>query len=398
VWSGRHVVVGVSGGIACYKSCYLVRRLTEAGARVDVVLTLGAAEFVRPVTFEALSGRPVLTSLWEPGRALAHVRLGQEADLLIVAPATAHLIARMANGLADELLTSVLLAATRPVLLAPAMNDVMFAAPATQRNLGLLRERGIAIVGPEVGPLAEGPSDQAGRMSEPDTILHHAARLLKRGGRLTGKHVVVTAGPTREGLDPVRVLTNPSSGKMGFHLAQAAWHRGATVHLIAGPSAVAPPVGPTLQRIETTEALERAVGTALPGADVLIMAAAPADYRPSQKLEGKRPRAEGAVTIDLEPTTDILVATRALRRPGSLIVGFALETGGAETKALDKLARKDLDLIVVNDALDPDAGFEVDTNRVIILDRDGGRWEVPLAGKDVIAEQILDRVEARLGA
>ena len=398
MWSGRHVVVGVSGGIACYKSCYLVRRLTEAGARVDVVLTPGAAEFVRPVTFEALSGRPVLTSLWEPGRALAHVRLGQEADLLIVAPATAHLIARMANGLADELLTSVLLAATRPVLLAPAMNDVMFAAPATQRNLGLLRERGIAIVGPEVGPLAEGPSDQAGRMSEPDTILHHAARLLKRGGRLTGKHVVVTAGPTREGLDPVRVLTNPSSGKMGFHLAQAAWHRGATVHLIAGPSAVAPPVGPTLQRIETTEALERAVGTALPGADVLIMAAAPADYRPSQKLEGKRPRAEGAVTIDLEPTTDILVATRALRRPGSLIVGFALETGGAETKALDKLARKDLDLIVVNDALDPDAGFEVDTNRVIILDRDGGRWEVPLAGKDVIAEQILDRVEARLGA
>jgi phosphopantothenoylcysteine decarboxylase/phosphopantothenate--cysteine ligase len=398
VWAGRHVVVGVSGGIACYKSCYLVRRLTEAGARVDVVLTPGAAEFVRPVTFEALSGRPVLTSLWEPGRALAHVRLGQEADLLIIAPATAHLIARMANGLADELLTSVLLAATRPVLLAPAMNDVMFAAPATQRNLGLLRERGIAIVGPEVGPLAEGPSDQAGRMSEPDTILHHAARLLKRGGRLTGKHVVVTAGPTREGLDPVRVLTNPSSGKMGFHLAQAAWHRGATVHLIAGPSAVHPPVGPTLQRIETTEELERAVGTALPGADVLIMAAAPADYRPSQKLEGKRPRAEGAVTIDLEPTTDILVATRALRRPGSLVVGFALETGGAETKARDKLARKDLDLIVVNDALDPDAGFEVDTNRVIILDRDGGRWEVPLAGKDVIAGQILDRVEARLGA
>jgi len=398
VWSGRHVVVGVSGGIACYKSCYLVRRLTEAGARVDVVLTPGAAEFVRPVTFEALSGRPVLTSLWEPGRALAHVRLGQEADLLIVAPATAHLIARMANGLADELLTSVLLAATRPILLAPAMNDVMFAAPATQWNLGLLRERGIAIVGPEVGPLAEGPSDQAGRMSEPDTILHHAARLLKRGSRLTGKHVVVTAGPTREGLDPVRVLTNPSSGKMGFHLAQAAWHRGATVHLIAGPSTIGPPVGPTLQRIETTEELERAVGTALPGADVLIMAAAPADYRPSQKLEGKRPRAEGAVTIDLEPTTDILLATRALRRPGSLIVGFALETGGAETKARDKLVRKDLDLIVVNDALDPDAGFEVDTNRVTILDRDGGRWEVPLAGKDVIAEHILDRVEARLGA
>ena len=398
MWSGRHVVVGVSGGIACYKSCYLVRRLTEAGARVDVVLTPGAAEFVRPVTFEALSGRPVLTSLWEPGRALAHVRLGQEADLLIVAPATAHLIARMANGLADELLTSVLLAATKPVLLAPAMNDAMYAAPATQRNLSLLRERGIATVGPEVGPLAEGPSDQAGRMSEPVTILHHAARLLRRGGRLAGKHVVVTAGPTREGLDPVRVLTNASSGKMGFHLAQAAWYRGATVHLIAGPSAVDPPVGPTLQRIDTTEELERAVGTALPGADVLIMAAAPADFRPSQKLEGKRPRAGGAVTLDLEPTTDILMATHALRRPGSLVVGFALETGTAETKAREKLTRKDLDLIVVNDALEPDAGFEVDTNRVTILDRDGGRWEIPLAGKDEIAERILDRVEARLGA
>jgi phosphopantothenoylcysteine decarboxylase/phosphopantothenate--cysteine ligase len=398
VWAGRHVVVGVSGGIACYKSCYLVRRLTEAGARVDVVLTPGAAEFVRPVTFEALSGRPVLTSLWEPGRALAHVRLGQEADLVIVAPATAHLIARMANGLADELLTSVLLAATKPVLLAPAMNDAMYAAPATQRNLSLLRERGIALVGPEVGPLAEGPSDQAGRMSEPATILHHAARLLRRDGPLAGKHVVVTAGPTREGLDPVRVLTNASSGKMGFHLAQAAWHRGASVHLIAGPSAVAAPVGPTLQRIDTTEELEHAVGTALPGADVLIMAAAPADYRPTRKLEAKLPRAGGAVTIDLEPTTDILVATRARRRPGSIIVGFALETGGAETKARDKLVRKDLDLIVVNDALEPDAGFGVDTNRVTILDRDGGRWEVPLAGKDEIAERILDRVEARLGA
>lgn len=398
MWSGRHVVVGVSGGIACYKSCFLVRRLTEAGARVDVVLTPGAAEFVRPVTFEALSGRPVLTSLWEPGRALAHVRLGQDADLLIVAPATAHLIARMANGLADELLTSVLLAATRPVLLAPAMNDAMYAAAPTQKNLSLLRERGITVVGPEVGALAEGSAEREGRMSEPATILHHAARLLRRGGPLAGKRIVVTAGPTRESWDPVRFLTNGSSGKMGFHLAQAAWHRGATVHLIAGPSAVEPPVGPTLERIESTAELERAVGAALPSADVLIMAAAPADYRPSQQLGSKLPRAGGAMTLDLEPTTDILLATRGLRRPGSLIVGFALETGSAESKAREKLTRKDLDLIVVNDALEPGAGFEVDTNRVTILDRDGGRWEVPLAGKHEIAERILDRVEAHLGA
>jgi phosphopantothenoylcysteine decarboxylase / phosphopantothenate---cysteine ligase len=398
VWSGRHVVLGVSGGIACYKSCYLVRRLTEAGARVDVVLTPGAAEFVRPVTFEALSRRPVLTSLWEPGRALAHVRLGQEADLVIVAPATAHLIARMANGLADDLLTSMLLAATRPILLAPAMNDAMYTAPATRKNIVLLRERGIALVGPEAGPLAEGDSDQQGRMSEPETILHHAARLLGGGGALRGKRVVVTAGPTREALDPVRFITNASSGKMGFHLAQAAWHRGATVHLIAGPSGVAAPVGPELVRVQSTAELEQAVARVLPEADVLIMASAPADYRPKDRFTAKRPRSEGPLAIELEPTNDILTTTRGLRRPGSVMVGFALETGGAEAKARDKLVRKELDLIVVNDALEPGAGFEVDTNRVTVLDRDGGRWEIPLAGKDEVAERILDRVEARIGA
>ncbi|HEV8196951.1 MAG TPA: flavoprotein, partial [Gemmatimonadales bacterium] len=190
MWSGRHVVVGVSGGIASYKSCHLVRRLTEAGARVDVVLTSGAAEFVRPVTFEALSGRPVLTSLWEPGRALDHIRLGHEADLLLVAPATAHLLARVANGLADDLLTSILLAATRPILMAPAMNDAMFAADATQQNLRVLADRGVHLVGPDTGPLAEGPSQRPGRMSEPETILHHAARLLRGTGPLAGKRVV----------------------------------------------------------------------------------------------------------------------------------------------------------------------------------------------------------------
>jgi phosphopantothenoylcysteine decarboxylase/phosphopantothenate--cysteine ligase len=397
VWAGRHVVVGVSGGIAAYKSCYLVRRLTEAGARVDVVLTSGAAEFVRPVTFEALSGRPVLTSLWEPGRALDHIRLGQDVDLLIVAPATANLMAKVANGLADDLLTSILLAATRPILLAPAMNDAMYAAAATQRNLALLVERGVTMVGPETGPLAEGPSDRPGRMSEPDTILHHAARLLMGTGPLAGKRVVVTAGPTREALDPVRFISNPSSGKMGFHLAQAAWHRGAEVRLITGPSALAAPVGPVVERVETTAELRRAVATALPVADVLIMAAAPADYRPSESFEGKRPRSAGPLAVSLVPTEDILVATRELRKPGSIIVGFALETGDAQAKALEKLSRKALDLIVVNDALEPGAGFEVDTNHVTIVSREGDRWEVPLAGKDRVADAILDRVEACLG-
>jgi phosphopantothenoylcysteine decarboxylase/phosphopantothenate--cysteine ligase len=397
VWFGRHVVVGVSGGIASYKSCYLVRRLTEAGAKVDVVLTAGAAEFVRPATFEALSGRPVLTSLWEPGRALDHIRLGQDADLLIVAPATANLLARAANGLADDLLTSILLAATRPVLFAPAMNDAMYAAPATQNNLKTLAERGVTLVGPEAGPLAEGPSDRPGRMSEPDTILHHAARLLLGRGLLAGKRVVVTAGPTREALDPVRFISNRSSGKMGHHLAQAAWHRGASVRLITGPTTLPAPVGPSVERIETTADLQRVVAAELPEADVLIMAAAPADYRPAEPLERKRPRSSGALAVDLSPTDDILLATRALRKPGSIMVGFALETGDAVAKARDKLTRKGLDLIVVNDALEPGAGFEVDTNRVTILDREGGRWDVPLAGKDRIATEILARVEARLG-
>jgi len=397
MWSGRHVVVGVSGGIAAYKSCILVRRLTEAGARVDVVLTRAAAEFVRPVTFEALSGRPVLTSLWEPGRALAHIRLAQEADLLIVAPATAHCLARVAHGLADELLTTLLLARTRPTLFAPAMNDAMYAAAPTQANLALLRERGFAFVGPEIGSLAEGPSELPGRMSEPERILAHAARLLRRRPPWIGKHVVVTAGPTREALDPVRVLTNRSSGKMGFRLAEAAWMRGADVRLITGPSAESTPDGITVERIETAADLERAVGEALTDADALIMAAAPADYRPVEPAQGKLPRQDGPQRVDLVPTDDILNATRARRKPGSVIVGFALETGDAEPKARAKLERKALDLIVVNNAQEPGAGFEVDTNRVTILDRDGGRWVMPLAGKAEVAEQILDRVEARLG-
>jgi len=396
VWSGRHVVLGVSGGIASYKSGVLVRRLTEAGARVDVILTASAAEFVRPVLFEALSGRPVLTSLWEPGRALDHIRLARDPDLVIVAPATANLIARMAQGMADDPLTTVLLTRSGPVLLAPAMNDAMYAAPATQRNLGLLRDRGVTMVGPDAGALAEGPSERPGRMSEPETILHHAARLLRGGGPLAGKRVVVTAGPTREALDPVRVLTNRSSGKMGFRLAQAAWYRGADVRLISGPSSEEPPEGVACQRIETTAELERAVAAALPEADVLIMAAAPADYRPEQVNAVKRSRQHGPFTVELTPTADILLATRALRKPGSLVVGFALETGDALPKGREKLERKLLDLIVVNDATEPGAGFEVDTNRVTIVAKDGSEWEVALASKASVAESILDRIEAAL--
>ncbi len=396
MWDGRHVVLGVSGGVACYKSCILARRLVDAGARVDAVLTEGAAEFVRPLTFEALTGRPVLSSLWEPGGALSHVRFGQAADIIIVAPATAHLIARVAQGLADDVLAALLLARTAPLLLAPSMNDEMFANPATRANLEVLRKRGVAFVGPETGPLAEGPSDRPGRMSEPETILAHAARQLRAGG-LGGRRVVVTAGPTREPIDPVRVVSNRSSGKMGYRVAEAAWERGAEVVLISGPTALPAPTGVTLRLIDSTRDLEAAVRAELPTADVLVMAAAPADYRPSSPSDNKRSRVDGALAIPMEPTEDILGSTREHRKRGSVMVGFALETGDALAKGLSKLERKDLDLIVVNDALEPGAGFEKDTNRVALLGRDGSRRILPLQSKREVAEAILDVVEQSLG-
>lgn len=397
VWTGRRVVLGVSGGIACYKSCTLARRLAEAGAGVDVVLTQGAAELVRPITFAALTGRPVLSSIWEPGGALSHVRLGQDAELILVAPATAHLIARMAQGLADDLLTTLLLAATAPVLLAPAMNDEMFAHPQTRANLERLRARGVATVGPEIGGLAEGPSERPGRMSEPETILAHAARMIRSRGPLAGRRVVVTAGPTRESIDPVRVVTNRSSGKMGYRVAEAAWERGADVVLISGPVALPPPVGVALRRVESTKELEAAVRGELPEADVLVMAAAPADFRPSSPSESKRARVDGALAVPMEPTEDILSATRGQRKPGSVMVGFALETGDALAKGRAKLERKDLDLIVINDALEAGAGFEVDTNRVALLGRDGAARILPLQSKREVADAILDAVEQSLG-
>ncbi len=397
MWRDRRVVLGVSGGIASYKACLLARRLTEAGAAVDVVLTRSATEFIGPATFEALTGRPVLTSLWEPGRTLAHVRLPQHADLIIVAPATANLIARMAQGVADDILTTLLLARTAPVLVAPAMNDEMYARAETRDNLERVRSSGVAIVGPEVGALAEGPSERPGRMSEPETILAHAARLLRGDGRLAGRRIVVTAGPTREPIDPVRVVTNRSSGKMGYRVAEVAWERGAEVVLISGPVALAPPVGVLLRRVESTSELEAEVRRELPGADVLVMAAAPADFRPTDPSANKRSRVDGALAIPMEPTADILSGTREARKRGSIMVGFALETGDAVAKGLAKLERKDLDFIVVNDALEPGAGFDHDTNRVAIVGRDGTPQILPLQSKREVAEAILDAVERSLG-
>lgn len=392
--AGRHVVLGVSGGIACYKSCTLARRLTEDGATVDAVLTAAAAEFVRPVTFEALTGRPVVSSLWERGRALAHIGLAKHPDLVIVAPATAQLLARAAQGMADDFLTALLLARTGPVLVAPAMNDAMYAHPATQQNLRVLRERGWRMIGPEIGALAEGPSERPGRMSEPEAILDAARGMLAPEGPWRGRKVVVTAGPTREHLDPVRVITNPSSGRMGYALAEAALARGAAVTLIAGPGELAAPAGAHLIRIETTEDLRAAVQGALSGAAALFMAAAPADFRPATNGARKRPRQAGPLTVKLLPTPDVLAS---LKRPaGCVVVGFALETGDGREHALAKLRAKKLDAIVLNDALEPGAGFEVQTNRVTIFRKAGEPVEVPLLAKRAVADRILDAVESSL--
>ena len=394
--AGRHVVLGVSGGIASYKSCVLARRLTEARAAVDVVLTAAASEFVRPVVFEALTGRPVLTSLWQPERALAHIALAKTPDLVILAPATANLLARAAMGLADDLLAALLLARTGPVLCAPAMNDAMWAHPATQANVKTLGKRGWQFIGPEAGPLAEGPSERPGRMSEPEAILAAAERLLagQGGGRWAGRKVVVTAGPTREHMDPVRVITNPSSGRMGYALAEAALARGADVVLITGPTELPLPAGAAAVRVETTAEMQRAVQAVLKDAQALFMAAAPADFRPASTADRKRARSDGHLTLELEATPDIIAT---LQRPKTcLMVGFALETGDGLARAREKLQTKRLDFVVLNDALEPGAGFEVTTNKVTIVGKTGEPVMLPLLPKRDVADRILDLVESAL--
>lgn len=402
-WRERRILLGVTGGIAAYKAAQLARDLTQLGAVVDVVMTRAAHEFIGPVTFEALTGRPVSSELILPGRALDHIRLARAADLVCIAPATADLIARAAAGRSDDLLTAILLATDAPVLVCPAMNDRMWAHPQVRANVDHLREvLGYAIVGPAVGPLAYGEGAGAGRLEEPATIVEHVGRALESGvpGRgapegtspFRGKKIVVTAGPTREPVDPVRVLSNRSSGKMGFALAQAAWRRGAEVLLIAGPTSAEPPPGPRLQRIETAAEMEVAVREALPGAAALIMSAAVADFRPQAPARAKIKKAEAPDAIALEPAPDVLRATRDARPAGLVTVGFALETDDAHAQARRKLESKGLDLIVLNEATRPGAGFEVDTNQVTILDREGGAEELPLLPKDEVAEAILDRL------
>ncbi len=393
--AGRRVVLGVSGGIASYKACTIARLLTQAGVDVDVVLTASAAEFVRPLIYEALTGRPVLTSLWDRDRALDHIKLAREPDLVVVAPATANLIARCAQGIADDALTAILLAREGAVLLAPAMNDNMYASQVTQRNIGVLVGRGWKTVGPNVGALAEGPSDLPGRMSEPEEIVAVAERQLRGKGALSGRRVLVSAGPTREGLDAVRVITNRSSGLMGFELAREAYARGAEVILVTGPTTLDPPYGVDVVRIDSTEELQSAISSHLKVADVLVMAAAPSDYRPTNKSAEKRARKDGSLGLELEPTPDVLESTLSDRPERCFCVGFALETGDGLKRAREKMTQKQLDMVVYNRADQNGSGFEVETNQVILI-TDSEEEELPLMTKSEVAAKILDAVEARV--
>lgn len=392
---GRRVLLVVSGGIAAYKSAVLVRRLRQAGARVDVVMTASAEKMVGATTFEALSGRAVLTDLWtEP---LAHVELAREADLAIVAPATANILAKMAHGIADDMATSTLLALDCPAMVCPAMNLRMWGHPATRENVSALAARGIHIVGPEEGELAEG-EEGPGRMSEPETIFLMAARLLRRDSALAGRKIVVTAGPTRAPLDPVRYVGNRSSGRMGVALASAAWLRGADVVLIAGPMAVDPPFGPELVRVETSREMEKALEAELDGAAALIMAAAVSDFLVSDPSDRKIKRG-GRETLEvrLEAGPDLLASTRASRKEGGILtLGFALETEAALENAGRKLKDKGLDLVAVNEAGREDRGVESETNQVTLIDAHGVIEELPLLPKADVAERLLDHVEERI--
>jgi phosphopantothenoylcysteine decarboxylase/phosphopantothenate--cysteine ligase len=396
-FAGRRVLLGVTGGIAAYKAITVARELTLAGAEVDVVFTANALEFVRPLSFEAVTGRPSHTTPYVEGDPLAHIRLARDAEAVVVAPATAGFLARAAAGMADDLLTSVLLATEAPVVLCPAMNDRMYAHPQTQANLRRLAEIGYRIAGPAVGPLAWGEGEGPGRLIEPEQVVAHVGRALEGITPLAGRRVVVTAGPTREPVDPVRYVGNRSSGRMGYEVAAAAWRRGAEVLLVSGPTHLPAPEGVELRRVETAEQMRDAVAGALPAAEVLVMAAAVADFRPVSPAGEKIKKEEGgAPEIRLERTPDVLASTRALRPEGCVVVGFALETTDLLRNGRRKLEGKGLDLLVLNDATEPGAGFEVETNRVTFLLPDGPDEPLPLMHKGDVADRILDRVETLL--
>jgi len=392
--SQRNVVLGVTGSIAAYKAADLASRLTQAGFSVHTVMTENATKLIAPATFRALTGRPVATGMFDLSNpfSIEHVSLAEIADALVIAPATANVIAKLAHGIADDLLTCTALATRAPILIAPAMHTAMWENPATQANVETLRERGVAFAGPTVGRLASG-GHGAGRMAPVDDILDEIGALLGRHGSLEGRRVVVTAGGTREAIDPVRFLGNRSSGKMGYAVAAAARDRGACVTLISAPVTIHRPAGMRMIDVTTADEMLAAVEQALPGSDVLIMAAAVADFTPAKALSKKAKKGNAPLSIDLRRTPDILEAVRDV--PVKVRIGFAAETDNLLENARDKLARKNLDLVVANDVGGADSPFGSDENQAILVGRTDST-PTPRLSKRALADLILDRVVALL--
>ena len=393
---GARVLLGVTGGIASYKAVEIARLLGKAGARVQELMTDAAQRFVGPATFAAITHRSVPTDVFDSPELVIHVRLARDTDVILVAPATANVIAKMAHGIADDLLTNVLLNAAVPLVVAPAMHTEMWEHPATQENVQTLRSRGVLIVDPEEGELAGG-DEGVGRLADPQTIVESVAETLARGHDLAGVRVIVTAGGTQEPIDPVRYISNRSSGKMGFALAREAANRGAVVTLVTAPVSLPVPDRVDVVHVRTAQEMRDAVVSRFEDADVVIKAAAVADFKARSIAGGKIKKADAPSSIELEPTVDIAAELGAMKKR-QILVGFAAETDDHVAAAKKKLASKNLDFIVLNDVRATDAGFEVDTNRVIILGGDGSEEDVPLQLKSGIAQVILDRVANALKA
>ncbi len=392
IFKSKRILLGVTGSIACYKAADLASKLTQVGAEVDAVLSSAATQFIAPLTFQSVTGRRVYLDkdLWGVEGHVLHVSLGRQADLIVIAPATANTLAKLAQGQADNLITLAALASKAPLLLAPAMDAGMFEHQSTQANLKTLRDRGATIVGPQQGHLASGLT-ALGRMTEPLELIGHIRQVLGRHGPLVGHVVIVTAGGTQEAIDPVRSITNRSSGKQGYALAQAAIDLGADVKLISAPTALEPPVGCELFPVTTAAEMTAAVTSLSAKADVLLMAAAVADFRPEIVSTQKIKRAASAPDVKLIPNPDILLQLSKELRP-KVVVGFAAESSDLLLNAREKLKAKKLDLIVANDISAKDAGFEVDTNRVVLIDKSGKQDQLPLMSKDEVAQTILGRV------
>ena len=397
---GRFVVLAVTGSIAVYKMIELARRLTQAGATVQVVMTRSATEFVTPLTFQAITYRPVEVEMFamQDERAAGHVAMGREADVVVVAPATAHVLARLAHGFSDDLIATTVLATDAPVIVAPAMETHMWQNAATQANVSALRARGVRVVEPESGPLASGEAGP-GRLAALERIASAIDDALATSGALAGRHVVVTAGPTVEAIDPVRFVSNRSSGKMGYAIAAAARDAGAEVTLVTGPTAIAPPAGVRTFRVESAEELRDAVLATLPRADAVVMAAAVADYRPIERVDRKLKKKElgRELTLRLIENPDVLKAIVAARRPGTIVVGFKAETGDATAEAGRMLREKKLDLVVANDVSDPRSGFGSEDDRVAFVSADGVE-QLDLLPKSDVARRLVAKLAERLGS